>query len=174
MNQRSTLLALATILAVPLAAAAQNGGPVVNSIKGVHDITRTNIMATAEMLEEGLYAYRPTEAVRSMGELLAHIANAQFAFCAGAAGEQSPSRENFEETRTTKAAIIEALEAGFGYCEEVYGKMTDATGSEMVTFFGQEMARAGVLSFNAAHNYEHYGNLVTYMRMNGITPPSSM
>ena len=51
---------------------------------------------------------------------------------------------------------------------------TDAQGAEMVSFFGNQMAASAVLAFNSAHNYEHYGNLVTYMRMNGIVPPSSM
>ena len=51
--------------------------------------------------------------------------------------------------------------------------MTAATGAEMVSFFGDQMAKAGVLAFNSMHNYEHYGNLVTYMRLNGIVPPSS-
>ena len=79
-----------------------------------------------------------------------------------------------EESATTKAQINAALEAGFAYCTEVYAGMTDAEGGDMVEFFGNPMAKFGVLAFNSAHNYEHYGNLVTYMRLNGITPPSSM
>jgi hypothetical protein len=52
--------------------------------------------------------------------------------------------------------------------------MTDDMGGNVVTFFGAPNTAHGVLAFNSAHNYEHYGNLVTYMRLNGITPPSSM
>lgn len=173
MIMRIAALALALVLSAPFAVTAQED-PVSASLKGLHDVTQGNIMATAEMLDEELYAFRPTEEVRSMGEILAHIANAQFFFCSSAAGEDSPNTENYEETRTTKAEIVEALETGFGYCTEVYGKMTDDMGAEMVTFFGNEMAASAVLAFNSAHNYEHYGNLVTYMRLNGITPPSSM
>ena len=51
--------------------------------------------------------------------------------------------------------------------------MSDADGSEMRNLFGNEMAASAVLAFGATHNYEHYGNLVTYMRLNGIVPPSS-
>ena len=111
---------------------------------------------------------------KGLGEILAHIAGAQFFFCSSAAGEDNPNSENFEETRTSKAAIMEALEMGFGYCDEVFAGMSDADGPNAVTFFGNSNTAAGVLAFNSAHNYEHYGNLVTYMRMNGITPPSSM
>jgi uncharacterized damage-inducible protein DinB len=51
--------------------------------------------------------------------------------------------------------------------------MTDAQGAEARTLFGNPMAASAVLAFNTTHNYEHYGNLVTYMRLNGIVPPSS-
>jgi hypothetical protein len=50
----------------------------------------------------------------------------------------------------------------------------DADGANSVSFFTGPNTVFGVLAFNSAHNYEHYGNLVTYMRLNGITPPSSM
>jgi uncharacterized damage-inducible protein DinB len=173
MTKRILSIAAVLSVSVPLTLSAQEG-PVASSLLGLHNVTQENIMATATMLDEELYAFRPTEEVRSVGELLAHIAGAQFLFCSSAAGEDSPNSENYEETRTTKAEIIEALEAGFGYCTEVYGKMTDAMGTEIVSFFGNDMAVSGVLAFNSAHNYEHYGNLVTYMRLNGITPPSSM
>lgn len=169
------LLAVAASLALlcPLALSAQEG-PVVQSLKGLNDITTGNIKATAEMLDQDILSYRPTEEVRSMGELLGHIASAQYIFCAAAAGTDNPNSENFEETATTKAQLNAALEGAFAYCTEVYAGMTDAKGGEMVPFFGNQMAKSGVLAFNSAHNYEHYGNLVTYMRLNGITPPSSM
>ncbi len=164
--------AIAVSLACPLAMSAQTG-PVVQSLKGLNDITTTNIMATVETLDEALFSFRPTEEVRSMGQILAHIAGAQFAFCSTAAGESSPNSENFEQTATTKAQLTAALEAGFAYCTEVYAGMTDAEGAEAVDLFGTPMAKSGVLAFNSAHNFEHYGNLVTYMRLNGIVPPSS-
>ena len=172
MTKRFLASAVALSLSCPLALSAQ-AGPVVSSLKGLNDITTTNIRATAELLDEALFSFRPTEEVRSMGELLAHIASAQYSFCSAAAGEENPNSENFEESATTKAQLKAALEAGFGYCTGIYSRMTDAESAETVEFFGGPMAKAGVLAFNSAHNYEHYGNLVTYMRLNGIVPPSS-
>ena len=183
MKTRMLVGALTIALATPFGLAAQaaedmsNEGPampVTMSMKGLHDITSGNVMATAEMLDEEMYAYRPTEEVRTTGEILAHIAGAQFMFCAAAGGVDNPNAENFEQTATTKADIMAALESGFDFCNGVYESMTDERGAEMVEFFGNKMAASAVLAFNAAHNYEHYGNLVTYMRINGITPPSSM
>jgi uncharacterized damage-inducible protein DinB len=171
MISRFALVALASLLVAPAAVFAQN--PVRDSMKGLFDVTRTVITATARELTPEHYAYRPTEEVRSAGQILAHIANAQFAFCSGAAGESSPMSENLEDTRTTKAGIVDALEQSFAYCEGVYGRITDAAGGESVSLFGSPNTRLGALAFNNAHNYEHYGNLVTYMRLNGIVPPSS-
>ncbi len=172
MTKRLFALTIALALSGPIAAAAQQG-PVVQSLEGLNNVTTTNIMATAETLDEGLFSFRPTEEVRSMGQILAHIAGAQYTFCSTAGGESSPNSENFEETATTKAQIVAALAGGFEYCTGVYGGMSDAQGGEMVSFFGNPMAKSAVLAFNSAHNYEHYGNLVTYMRINGVVPPSS-
>lgn len=167
------LLAAVTAL-VALSAAPVASQTVTETMEDLYAITKENVMAAAEMLDESLYAYRPTEEVRSMGELFAHIASAQFSFCSAAAGEERRATENYEETRTGKAEIIDALESGFEYCDGVYAEMTDERGSRRVDFFTGPNTTFGVLAFNSAHNYEHYGNLVTYMRLNGITPPSSM
>lgn len=170
MKRSVTTLALALLVGMPAAGSAQT---VTESLHGLFEVTKNHVMASARMLDEELYAFRPTDEVRSMGELFAHIANAQYAFCSAAAGESSPATENFEQSRTTKASIIEALEMGFGYCDEVYENMTDEKGAGAVSFFTGPNTAHGVLAFNSAHNYEHYGNLVTYMRLNGIVPPSS-
>ena len=171
MKHKHTLFAVLTLaIGSPALAAGQT---VTSSLQGLFEITKDQVIASAELLDEELYAFRPTDEVRSMGELFAHIAGAQYLFCSAAAGESSPVSENFEETRKTKAAIIEALEMGFGYCEGVYARITDDTGGRAVEFFTGPNTAFGVLAFNSAHNYEHYGNLVTYMRLNGIVPPSS-
>ncbi len=158
-------------LAAPLSLSAQN--PLMESLKGTFDITKTNIMATAEILDDAMYAYRPVDEVRSAGQILAHIADGQFSFCGSAAGEPNASPESFEQTRTRKAEIIEALELGFAYCERIFARTTDAGAADAADFFGAPNTVAGILAFNSTHNYEHYGNLVTYMRINGIVPPSS-
>lgn len=181
MNKRTPFYAAMVAVAVAGCTAAESSSEgteasdsVVQSLRGLHDITETNIQATAEMLSEELYAFQPTDEVRTMGGLLAHIANAQYLFCSAAAGEESPNTVNFEETLTTKAETVSALNDAFAYCTAIYDRTTDARGAEMTSFFGNDMAVSAVLAFNSAHNYEHYGNLVTYMRLNGIVPPSSM
>jgi uncharacterized damage-inducible protein DinB len=171
------VLAILLLAAAPQMALAQSGAESANtvttSLQGLHDITAGNILQTAEMLDDEMYMYQPTDEVRSAGQILAHIAGAQFLFCSVAADEENPSGENFEETATAKSDIVAALQSGFDYCGTVYDAMTDDHGAEMRNLFGMEMAASAVLAFNSAHNYEHYGNLVTYMRMNDLVPPSS-
>ncbi len=106
------LLAMAALQ--PAVASAQP--TIAGSLLELHGITQQNIMATAEDLSQEIYDFRPTEEVRTTGQILAHVANAQFMFCSMAAGEDSPNAENFEQTRTTKAQIVEALRMGFEYC----------------------------------------------------------
>ena len=171
MTKRTLAAAAAVVLASPLSLSAQN--PLVQSLKSLFDVTKTNIMATAEIMDDEGYAFRPTAEVRTAGQILAHIADGQFSFCGSAAGEPNAAPENFEQTRTRRAEIIDALEQGFAYCERVFARTTDAGAVAAADFFGAPNTVAGILAFNSAHNYEHYGNLVTYMRINGIVPPPS-
>lgn len=130
------------------------------------------IMRTAEQVPEEYYSFKPTQAVRSLGQILGHVADAQYTFCSLARGEKNRLR-NVEKTKTSKADLIAALKEAFAYCDKTYEGMTDSSGAEMVKFMGVEIPRLGALIGNNQHISEHYGNLVTYMRLKNIVPPSS-
>lgn len=149
------------------------GDPLTAATRQAFQTVRGYIVKSAEKMAEADYAFKPTPEVRSFGALLGHIANANYSICARAAGEKSPAPGDIEKTKTTKAELVEALNGAFAYCDKVMGAMTDAKGVEMVDFFGGKQPRLAVLAFNTAHTYEHYGNLVTYMRIKGLVPPSS-
>ena len=74
---------------------------------------------------------------------------------------------------TTPESLVAALQESIAYCDKVYAGVSGAQALETVKFFGQDRTRAGVMFFNNMHTYEHYGNIVTYMRANGLVPPSS-
>jgi uncharacterized damage-inducible protein DinB len=130
------------------------------------------IERVAERMPEEEYAFKPDPAVRSFGQILGHVADANYSFCSGVLGESSPS-PGIEKTKTTKAELRVALHDAFAYCSRAYDTLTEASASETIKAFGQERNKLGVLWFNASHNLEHYGNLVVYMRLKGIVPPSS-
>lgn len=153
------------------AAMAAGDGASAAGVTALYQTVRGYITASAEQMPEEDYSYSPTPEVRSFGQILGHVANASFMFCAPVRGEEAPSRPNAEEL-ATKAEIVQALSEGFAYCDQAYatdaGQMADA-----LQFFGQPHTKLSVLAFNMAHDFEHYGNLVTYMRLNGMVPPSS-
>jgi uncharacterized damage-inducible protein DinB len=165
------LLALPALFLLPSTASAQAPAGL-DGVRTMHEMVRGYVMATATSTPEELYAYRPTEEVRSLGELLGHIGNASFAFCSTALGETSPASGNLEEAES-KEALVDGLGSAFEYCDRAYSELTPAQLAEEVTLFGMTGDRMWVLIFNATHNWEHYGNLVTYLRLNGIVPPSS-
>lgn len=136
-----------------------------NMIKG-------NLLKTAEKVPEELYSFKPTPEVRSLGQLIGHLADANFLICSTVAGEKPP-QGGFEKNATTKAALTKALADGIAYCDKVGAGLTDASGAAMVSLFGMQMPKLSVMYFNVEHCNEHYGNLVTYMRLKGIVPPSS-
>ena len=130
------------------------------------------IEGVAGKMPEEQYAFKPDPAVRSFGQILGHIADANYLFCSTVLGESSPS-PGIEKTKTTKAELRAAVHEAFSYCNRAYSSITDASANETVKAFGGERNKLGVLWFNASHNLEHYGNLVVYMRLKGYVPPSS-
>lgn len=165
-------LAVAFTLPLVVAVGAQQANPITASIKSAHETVRGYIMRSAEQFPEDQYGFQATKEVRTFGQILGHVANANYAICGAATGQKGPGTD-IEKTATTKAALQKALADSFAFCDQAFEGMTDARGAEMVKFFGGEQARLGVLAFNNAHNFEHYGNLVTYMRLKGMVPPST-
>ena len=105
-------------------------------------------------------------------QLFGHVADALFSMCSTAGGAKPP-RTGIEKTVTAKAELIAALKEGVSYCNTVFDGMTDQKGTETVPFYFGPTPRLSVLYFAVTHTYEHYGNLVTYMRLKNIVPPSS-
>lgn len=137
-----------------------------------YERTKGILLRSAEKMPEENYSFRPIDTVRTYGQIIGHLADAQYLFCSTVSGEKNPGL-NVEKTKTSKADLIAALKEGFAYCDKVYDTTTDAESLQMVKFFGNDAPKYVLLSVNIGHNMEHYGNLVTYMRMKGIVPPTS-
>jgi uncharacterized damage-inducible protein DinB len=170
-----TALLLSLLFATPVLAQAPKStaaNPAVSTMKDLWAGTRNYIVRAAEQMPEADYAYRPTADVRSFGQLIGHIAGAQNTVCAAALGEKGGDMDDIEKSTTTKAALIEALRKSNEYCARAYAQ-SDAEAQRPTQLFGQDMTRLFVLGVNATHDNEHYGNIVTYMRMKGMVPPSS-
>jgi uncharacterized damage-inducible protein DinB len=156
----------------PTAAAAPAANPYSTFVKSSYPVIKNILLRSAEKVPEEHYSFKPTDAVRSYGQIIGHVADAQYMFCSIALGETNPA-PNVEKTKTTKADLIAALNDAFTYCDKAYGEMTDASGAQMIKLFGRDTPRLGALIINNMHDMEHYGNLVTYMRLKNIVPPTS-
>lgn len=170
MKRVCTALA-ALLIAVPLSAQMNGEDKSLAAVRGLHQQVAGYITAAAEQMPEADYAFKPTPEVRSFGQLVGHVANATRMFCAGATGTQAASAPD-AETLASKSGIVAALKEAIASCESAYA-MDAMKAGESVTFFGQQHTRLSVLAFNMGHNFEHYGNIVTYMRLKGMVPPSS-
>ena len=139
--------------------------------KAQWDAIKVNISKTAAKVGEENYSFKPTPDVRSLGAILGHVADANFQICGAAAGEK-PTQGGFEK-KTAKADIVKGINDSIAYCDKVIASLDDAKGAATVQFFTGPTPKLAVFFFNVGHNNEHYGNLVTYMRLKGIIPPSS-
>lgn len=158
---------LTALTALPGTAAAQG----VATSKPFFDTMKDVLTRSAELMPEAEYAFKPVATVRTYGQILGHLANENYDFCAAAKGEQNPNSVDFEKV-AGKAEVVVGLKAAFAYCDAAY-TISDGQGAEETTLFGQKMTKLRVLIFNAMHDGEHYGNIVTYLRIKGLVPPSS-
>ena len=140
--------------------------------RALQNQTKAAIVAAAEKMKAEDYEFAPTTGVRTFGQLVGHVADAQYLFCSAASGETDPAPD-IEKSKKSKDDLVAALKKAMAYCDNVYTGTTDSNVAQVVKFFGGERTRLNVLSFNTMHNYEHYGNMVTYMRIKGLVPPTS-
>jgi uncharacterized damage-inducible protein DinB len=172
------------LLAIPVA--AQTGqkdsfvDPLSSSLRNLYKGTRNDIARAAEKMPEQFYGLRPgpqTE-VRTYGQIIGHLANFNYMWCAQAKGEKNPNEGNDFEKVTSKADLVKAINGALSYCDGVYAALTDASGMQMIEVTQengkqQRVLRISQLMLNVFHNNEHYGNIVTYLRIKSIVPPSS-
>jgi len=166
---------LLVVAALAAPAAAQSASQPASPTAEAHALWKgviANLTQAADELSEKMYAYRPTPDVRSVGELFAHVAGSQNMYCAMALGEAVPGEGDVEKTAKTKAAILAALKESNAYCERAYTQ-EDSKLIPQVEIFGEKHPKFYALIANASHDDEHYGNIVTYMRLNKMVPPSS-
>lgn len=166
------LLTFIAAILVPAVVVSAQENPYSAHSKMLSGYMKMILVRTAEKMPEEHYNFKPTPEVRSFGQIIGHVADSQYAMCSAALGEKKPSLD-IEKNKTSKADLVAALKDAFAYCGKAYDSVNDTTGAETVKFFAGDTPRLGVLNVNHIHTIEHYGNLVTYMRLKNIVPPTS-
>jgi uncharacterized damage-inducible protein DinB len=182
------VLVCASVFAMPAAAqpaSAPAADPVAKTLKASFDTITRYITASAEKMPEEKFGFKATPEVMSFGEIVGHVADSQFSYCARMKGEKNPNDGISIQKKTAKADIVKGLADSVAYCSAVYAGMTDAKAGELMTPPAPPAGAAAtapppppsprfrLLLGNVTHDWEHYGNLVTYLRLNGLVPPSS-
>ena len=168
------------VLAAPLAFAQPKpppmdpANPISSSLKGGYERVKKFIIGAAEEMPPADYAFKPSPDVRSFGQLIGHLADASYMFCGAAKKDPKTPSKKIEKTVTDKEALKKALAEAFAYCDAVYADSKDAALSTPISLFGNDkMLKFQALDINIAHDNEHYGNIVTYLRIKKLVPPSS-
>ena len=172
---RTLTLVLIASVAWADAPKAPPANPLTGSMTFMYERVKKFIVDSAAVMPEKEYAFKPTPDVRSYGQLIGHLADAQYMFCSAAKKEAQPKKD-IEKTVTTKAALQKELAAAFAYCDPIYKATTDASLHDPVELFGGKfgpMSKFVALDLNITHDNEHYGNIVTYLRLKKIVPPST-
>ena len=105
MTRQFTAIAIAALALLPASAFAQaSANPFTDAVKGQFTSVKTSITRTADKVGEDLYAFKPTPDVRSLGQLIGHIADGNYGIC-GAASGMKPTAMGIEKGMTTKAAM---------------------------------------------------------------------
>ena len=160
---------------------AQTANPLTSGARLHYGIIKGYVTRAAAKMPEEQYSFRPVPEVRTFAQLIGHLADSNYRLCSVLAGQDPPRDAGIERTAKSKTELMKALGESFAYCDAQYAAMTDAAGTPIVKFDAGgegarvpiQMPRLTVLAFHTAHAFEHYGNVVTYMRLKGIVPPSS-
>jgi hypothetical protein len=133
--------------------------------------SKAYIVGAAEYMPAENFSFKPTPEIRSYAELFTHVAQAQTNNCAaigGVAAEPKP-----ESTATGKDEVIAVLKKSFDACDAAYGSVTDANALEVAGTGSLHASKLRNMERNIAHNNEMYGQMVVYLRLKGIVPPST-
>ena len=142
---------------------------------------RRQVLALANAIPAEKYAWRPAEGVRSVGEVLIHIANGNLLLLGmvndGLKGEALDKRiaenEKREKAGLNKEQILTMLTDSFQSGKKALEVERNGGLGRDIQFFGAPTIRRGIYVFLDTHIAEHLGQLIAYSRMNGIVPPWS-
>lgn len=145
-------------------------------LQGQYATLKRNLTGSVDKMPAEHFSFKPVPEVMTYAEMLTHVVGAQYAYCNAVKGGTNPGASlNLEVA--DKAGVGKLVNDSFAYCDDAFAAVTNESALEMLTGGSApnqwQFARANQLTQLIVHGNEHYGNLVTYMRMKGIVPPSS-
>ena len=160
----------------PPAAANPDQGPIVNTLRTQWRGVRDKVVNICDIVPEDKLDYKATPDVRSFRELIIHISGEGYNFLRplGSVPGVTPPTNAELNTLKTKAELMKALRDSYDWQGKIIDSLTEASATEMVAGRGGAMApKWNAIVSLIVDNMDHYGNLVTYVRLNGLVPPTS-
>lgn len=174
--KRILLVILAAALA-PLAASAQQApapeaNPVSSALRSIVTRESREVVAAADEMPADKYSYHPTPAQMTFGHLVVHMATFNFSMCSTISGVAAPKQDLQESD--SKDKLVGALQASFDFCSSSFANLDDSKLGEQLPFFGGRTASRATLMFVLAADFaDHYSTEASYLRLNGLLPPSA-
>jgi len=157
-----------SLAAAQLRAADTIAGP----LKAQWEITRGLIVGMVENVPEAKWDFKPTPEVRSFRDQFTHLISENFNYMSMIAGDKPPDRAKLEALKG-RDEIIKAIKDSYDYGAKALDSLTDAKATEVINIRGQQVPRWTAALYNLTDNMDHYGNLVVYVRLNGMVPPKT-
>jgi uncharacterized damage-inducible protein DinB len=178
-NARLSAMVFAAFL-IPIGSSAQEAaGPKgktftlsANMLQAYQE-TQRNLSESAEKMPEDAYGFRPTSEIKPFGQLVAHVALAQFRMCAMLKGEADSHKDDKEETTRSKADAIALLKASATYCDPAVSALTDQMMTELLDTGDFKAAKGLFPAEIVVHGAEMYGTMAVYLRLKGLVPPTT-
>jgi uncharacterized damage-inducible protein DinB len=180
MNRYTTIILAAVFVAAASASAfaqapatpapTQNANPMSAELKQSYTNIKNNLTKMAEKMPEENYSFKATADIRSFGELVGHVADSQARTCSAVNGEPKALNAG---SKTSKADLVAALNESFAICDKAFESLTDTKAAEIISMGQRQRSRLGALAGMVTHSNEEYGYMAVYLRLKGITPPSS-
>lgn len=157
------------------------GRPLGAVIQRSFNINANYLVMAAKMMPESAYGYHPTADVRTFADQINHSTVSHYSFCNQAGLPPGVERKSAPRLATLKAKadIVQALADSVAYCDAILAAASDAWLMEIAPKVGGsssgfvEGIRAHAFMYNNVHDAEDYGTITTYLRVNGLVPPSS-
>jgi uncharacterized damage-inducible protein DinB len=166
-------LVVGVLLAAPLRPAAQPAITLRSDLQKDWTEMKDRMMKIADAMPEDKFGFKPTPAQRNYGEQILHVAGANVMIMK-TLGAKVPA-PTINDKATAKADILKALADSYDYGTAVLNEQTDQSLLEAVQgprFLGTS-TRARFVWATLGHAWDEYGNMTTYLRLNGIVPPAS-
>ena len=154
-------------------APAQTKNPVSTALRDILPSRQKNTIAAVEAMPADKFNYKPSADQMTFGHLVAHMVEANYAVCSGAAAVTAPKVEEVKET-DTKDKLVAALKASFDFCADALSKMDDSKLGEMITGMGPQPLSRARFALGITSNWaDHYAEAAMYLRLNGVLPPTA-